>query len=92
MLEKIFYIALFVALLFVTVVFFIILQGISQRHKRVKKECALSTKTRKNGHSGRLKEDVERELVEVKIVYISFICIMVAFVYATVDCFGHIID
>lgn len=92
MLDKLIWIA-FLFFLFIAVIgIFIILQGISKKHKEVKKECALSTKTRENGHSGRMKEDVERELVYVRIAYISFICIFIAIVYAVVDCFMHIIE
>lgn len=92
MLDKLIWIAFFVVLIIATVVMFIILQGIGNKHKKLKKECTLSTKTKENGHSGRLKSDVENELVIVKISYISFICIVVGFVYGIVDCFMHIIE
>ena len=91
MLEKIIWIALLFALIIATVVVFVILEGISERHKKVKKESTLSTKTKDNGHSGRMKSDVENELENIKITYLSFICITIGFVYAVVDCFMHII-
>lgn len=92
MLGKLIWIAFLFGLVIAVIGIFIILQGISKKHKEVKKEYTLSTKTKDNGHGGRMKTDVENEFVLVKIAYISFICIAIAIVYSVLDCFMHIIE
>lgn len=89
--EKLFWIIFEVLLVIVEIFFCIRLQDINSTYKKLKKEYSLSTKTTANGHSGRLRADVEKDLINAKVELISWACISAACAYACVDCFMWII-
>lgn len=92
-LAKLFWIALEIVLIIAEYYFCIQLHAVLKLHKKFKKEYALSTNNGYNGHSGRLMQDVEKDIINMKIEVVSWSCIAMACAYAILDCLTtHIIN
>ncbi len=92
MLSRLFWILFEIGLVIGEAAFCIQLQFVHKAHKKVKKEYSLATNDGCNGHSGRLINEVEKELISIRIQLISWMCIVITCAYAIVDCFStHII-
>lgn len=74
-----------IGLVIAEIAFCIQLQAVHRAHKKVKKEYLLSTNDGYNGHSGRLINDVEKDLINLKIQMISWLCIALAGAYAVIE-------
>lgn len=90
---RIVWFAVFVLLIIAESLFCIQLHSLVNLHKKYKKEYALASNNGHNGHRGRLMKDIKADLNRLKVLIISWTCIVIATAYAILYCFlTHIIQ
>ncbi len=90
-LSKIFWIVFEVAFIACMMIFGIRIEAAWKVYRQVKKDYALAPDAVKKGHTGKSKADIEKFIISAKVDLISWLCILLACVYACFDCFVWIL-